>query len=79
MTEIRPKFVQCRRCGQWICRDICFNNSATMRMSAKGKVVAAKCSACGEPTLGKKFQVLPGLRGQGVPWGQVLRRLRIQV
>jgi rRNA maturation protein Nop10 len=89
VTEIRPKFVQCRRCGQWICRDICFNNSATMckqcapiaeeeetatrathvqtqvtndlfleenvRMSAKGKEVAAKCSKCGEATLGKKF------------------------
>jgi hypothetical protein len=26
VTEIRPLFVQCRRCGQWVCRDICWND-----------------------------------------------------
>ncbi|HHX38815.1 MAG TPA: zinc ribbon domain-containing protein [Armatimonadetes bacterium] len=89
VEEIRPEFIQCRRCGEWICRDICFNQTAKMckkcapvaeeeetairaghvqtqvandlfleenkRMSAKGKEVAAKCSECGQPTLGKKF------------------------
>lgn len=28
VTEIRPKFLQCKRCGQWICHDICFNDTA---------------------------------------------------
>ncbi len=30
VEEIRPKFVQCRRCGQWVCRDVCFNPTANM-------------------------------------------------
>jgi translation initiation factor 2 beta subunit (eIF-2beta)/eIF-5 len=25
VAEIRPLFVQCKRCGQWVCRDICWN------------------------------------------------------
>jgi hypothetical protein len=25
VEEIRPLFVQCRRCGQWVCREICWN------------------------------------------------------
>lgn len=89
VEEIRPLFVQCRRCGTWVCKDVCFNSRAQMckecapeaeeeetairaghvqaqvandlfleegrRMSAKAKEVAAKCSKCGQPTLGKKF------------------------
>ncbi len=23
--ELRPRFVQCLRCGVWVCRDVCFN------------------------------------------------------
>lgn len=23
--EIRPLFVQCKRCGQWVCREVCWN------------------------------------------------------
>jgi hypothetical protein len=26
VEEIRPLFVQCKRCGQWICREICWND-----------------------------------------------------
>jgi hypothetical protein len=26
VTEIRPLFSQCRKCGQWVCRDICWND-----------------------------------------------------
>jgi len=26
VEEIRPLFVQCKRCGQWVCREICWNN-----------------------------------------------------
>jgi len=25
VEEIRPQFVQCKRCGQWVCREICWN------------------------------------------------------
>ncbi len=25
VTEIRPLFLQCKRCGQWVCKDICWN------------------------------------------------------
>jgi len=26
VAEIRPLFVQCKRCGEWVCREICWNN-----------------------------------------------------
>ena len=25
VSEIRPLFTQCKRCGQWVCEEICFN------------------------------------------------------
>jgi Double zinc ribbon len=25
VEEIRPLFIQCKRCGQWVCREICWN------------------------------------------------------
>src|SRR5262249_33780992 len=25
VEEIRPQFVQCKRCGHWVCREICWN------------------------------------------------------
>jgi hypothetical protein len=25
VVEIRPLFTQCKRCGQWVCRDVCWN------------------------------------------------------
>jgi hypothetical protein len=30
VQEIRPKFVQCRHCGQWVCRDVCLHSTANM-------------------------------------------------
>ena len=26
VAEIRPLFVQCKRCGQWVCHEVCWNN-----------------------------------------------------
>jgi membrane protease subunit (stomatin/prohibitin family) len=26
VEEIRPLFIQCKRCGQWVCREVCWNN-----------------------------------------------------
>jgi hypothetical protein len=30
VEEMRPLFVQCRRCGSWTCREVCFNGTANM-------------------------------------------------
>ncbi|HEX3000295.1 MAG TPA: zinc ribbon domain-containing protein [Armatimonadota bacterium] len=30
VEEISPCFVQCRRCGAWVCRDVCFNTKANL-------------------------------------------------
>ena len=30
VAEIKPKFKQCTRCGQWICEPICFNKKAQL-------------------------------------------------
>jgi predicted amidophosphoribosyltransferase len=30
VTEIRPLFKQCKRCGNWICEPICFNKKAQL-------------------------------------------------
>jgi hypothetical protein len=30
VAEIRPKFKQCTRCGQWICEPVCFNAKAQL-------------------------------------------------
>jgi hypothetical protein len=27
VEEIAPLFVQCKRCGQWVCREVCWNES----------------------------------------------------
>jgi len=26
VAEIKPLFVQCKRCGQWVCREVCWND-----------------------------------------------------
>jgi membrane protease subunit (stomatin/prohibitin family) len=30
VEEIRPLFVQCKRCGQWVCREICWNKERSL-------------------------------------------------
>jgi hypothetical protein len=30
VEELAPMFTQCRRCGNWTCREICFNKTANM-------------------------------------------------
>ncbi len=25
IDEVKPHFVQCRRCGKWVCKDVCWN------------------------------------------------------
>jgi len=124
VEEIKPLFLQCRNCGNWMCKEVCWNANAKMckqcapiaeevetrvrsqfvetqvtndtfleeniRMSEKGKEVAAKCSNCGSPTQGKKFchravprrlwqrQHSAASAVQSRPGSQVLRRMRRQ-
>jgi hypothetical protein len=30
VEEMRPRFVQCKRCGQWVCREICWNDERSL-------------------------------------------------
>jgi len=30
VEEIRPCFIQCKRCGQWVCHEICWNNDRSL-------------------------------------------------
>jgi len=30
ISEIKPKFRQCRRCGKWVCPEICWNDKASL-------------------------------------------------
>ncbi len=30
VAEIKPQFVQCKRCGQWVCQTICWNNDKAL-------------------------------------------------
>lgn len=30
IDEIKPKFHQCRRCGRWVCPDVCWNGPASL-------------------------------------------------
>jgi membrane protease subunit (stomatin/prohibitin family) len=30
VAEIKPIFIQCKRCGQWVCRDICWNSDRAL-------------------------------------------------
>lgn len=30
VAEIRPQFLQCKRCGQWVCHEICWNNDRSL-------------------------------------------------
>lgn len=30
VKELRPRFAQCRQCGQWVCRDVCFHAGVNM-------------------------------------------------
>lgn len=30
ITEIKPRFKQCTRCGKWVCPEVCWNPSATL-------------------------------------------------
>ncbi len=43
VEEIRPLFIQCKRCGQWVCEEICWN---------KERGLCAKCAPITQRELG---------------------------
>ena len=58
VAEIKPLFVQCTRCGKWICEPVCFNRKAGL------------CEGCA-PDLDEEMAVGPGRGrpGAGAPEG----------
>lgn len=38
VEEMRPYFHQCHRCGNWICRDVCWNESAGLCADCSPKI-----------------------------------------
>jgi hypothetical protein len=30
IDEVKPNFVQCRRCGKWVCKEVCWNKDRGM-------------------------------------------------
>jgi membrane protease subunit (stomatin/prohibitin family) len=30
VAEIKPQFLQCKRCGQWVCQDVCWNKERSL-------------------------------------------------
>jgi len=30
IDEVKPNFIQCRRCGKWVCKEVCWNNDRGM-------------------------------------------------
>lgn len=49
ITELKPLFMQCQRCGTWVCKDVCFNYEAGLCANCapkrEGEVEAAKSDA----------------------------------
>ncbi len=61
VEEIRPKFKQCTRCGQWICEPICFNKKAGLCESCAPdmdeEIAAAQAEAAREQAREKAREV----------------------
>ncbi len=49
VTELKPLFHQCQRCGTWVCKDVCFNYEAGMCTNCapkrEGEIERAKSDA----------------------------------
>ena len=38
VEDVRPFFTQCHRCGQWVCKDICWNNDRGLCVTCAPKL-----------------------------------------
>lgn len=45
VTEIKPRFRQCRRCGKWICPEVCWNDPAAMCKTCAPDLTEEKAAA----------------------------------
>lgn len=61
VTEIKPMFKQCTRCGQWVCGPVCFNNKAQLCESCAPdmdeEIAAAQAEAAREQAVEKARSV----------------------
>jgi hypothetical protein len=61
VTEIRPLFKQCTRCGQWVCEPVCWNKKAglceTCAPDLEEEVASAQAQAAKEQVVEKARQV----------------------
>lgn len=45
VTEIKPKFTQCRRCGKWTCKEVCWNRAKGLCKACAPDLVEETASA----------------------------------
>lgn len=61
VTEIRPMFKQCTRCGQWVCEPVCFNRKAQLCEACAPdmdeEIAAAQAEAAREQAFEKAREV----------------------
>jgi hypothetical protein len=38
VEEVSPLFIQCKRCGQWVCRDVCWNGQRNQCVNCSPKM-----------------------------------------
>lgn len=69
VEEIKPKFKQCKKCGQWICEPICFNKRAqlcdTCAPDLEEEMAAAQAVAVAEQVK-EKVRTVDWLRDRDV-------------
>ena len=67
VEEIRPKFLQCSRCGQWVCEPICFNKKAQLCESCAPdmdeEIAAAQAEAAREQAF-EKARTVDWMKGR---------------
>jgi len=51
VEEIKPNFIQCRRCTQWVCREMCWNAERGLCKECAPEVEAAYAAAQVEATI----------------------------
>ncbi|MBI3554237.1 MAG: zinc ribbon domain-containing protein [Elusimicrobia bacterium] len=60
VAEIKPKFRQCRRCGKWVCPEVCWNSTAALckecAPSLQEEVAAAAAQGAAQQIIAKAGQ-----------------------
>lgn len=69
VQEIRPQFKQCTRCGDWVCRPICFNEKAQLCEGCAPDLdeeIAAAQSEAAKMQAFEKAQSVDWLKGRDI-------------